>query len=44
MIGKLRPQPIDVTARNIRPSGAMLALTVFGITVMCGWDSRYKLA
>jgi hypothetical protein len=42
MIGKLRPHPIEVTARNKRPSGAILARPVSGTTVMVWWDSRYK--
>jgi hypothetical protein len=34
MIGKLRPHPIEVTARNRRPSGEILARPVLGTTVM----------
>src|SRR4051812_20686113 len=42
MIGKFSPHPIDVTARKARPSGEAGTRRIFGGTVMCGWDSRYK--
>jgi len=34
MTGQLKPQPIEVMARNTRPAGAMRARAVGGFAVM----------
>jgi hypothetical protein len=42
MIGKLRPQPIEVTARSARPSGDIRLRPMFRTAFMMRWNIRYK--
>src|SRR5690349_30392 len=42
MIGKLSPQPIDVTARNARPAGEIRFRPILGTAVMMDWNIRYR--